>query len=110
MLRAADAAKALKGKIAIANAKVAYGHFANLLAAINLPHCAAPGRTTTTAACGPAPARKTQTIPMLLYVEELIGPETVNTLPPKTMDAFRDHGVAAARLPQGLADAHQTTI
>jgi transaldolase len=36
-----------------------------------------------------------------LYVEELIGPQTVNTLPPATVDAFRDHGVAAAKIEAG---------
>jgi len=42
-----------------------------------------------------------------MYVEELIGPDTVNTLPPKTMDAFRDHGVAEPRLSHALNAAHK---
>jgi transaldolase len=42
----------------------------------------------------------------VLYVEELIGKDTVNTIPPATYDAFRDHGEPRASLEQGLADAH----
>ena len=41
------------------------------------------------------------------YVEELIGPDTINTIPPKTMDAFRDHGVAENRLENDLEQAVQ---
>ena len=44
----------------------------------------------------------------MYYVEELLGPNTVNTLPPKTMDAFRDHGVAENRLERGLDQAQST--
>jgi transaldolase len=40
-------------------------------------------------------------------VEPLIGPETVNTLPRETLDAYRDHGVPAARLEQGVAEAEE---
>jgi transaldolase/glucose-6-phosphate isomerase len=41
----------------------------------------------------------------VLYVEELIGPETVNTVPPATFDAFRDHGRVAPTLDAGVEDA-----
>ena len=41
----------------------------------------------------------------MLYVEELIGPDTVNTMPEATVDAFRDHGVAASTLEKGLDEA-----
>ena len=43
--------------------------------------------------------------PDVLYVEELIGPDTVNTLPRKTLEAYADHGNPAPRLEQGLEDA-----
>ena len=43
--------------------------------------------------------------PDTLYVDTLIGPDTVNTLPPKTLDAFRDRGTAAATLTQGVDEA-----
>jgi transaldolase len=43
--------------------------------------------------------------PDLLYVEPLIGPETINTLPDKTLEALRDHGQADRRLEDGIAEA-----
>lgn len=101
-----DAALALKGKIAIANAKVAYGHFANLFGSDKFAALRSAGANPQRLLWA-STGTKDPDYSDVLYVEELIGPETVNTLPPKTMDAFRDHGVAAARLPQGLADAHK---
>jgi transaldolase/glucose-6-phosphate isomerase len=44
----------------------------------------------------------------VLYVEELIGPETVNTLPPPTLKAFRDHGKVRTSLTEHLDEAHRT--
>jgi transaldolase/glucose-6-phosphate isomerase len=43
----------------------------------------------------------------VMYVEELIGPETVDTIPPATLDAFRDHGKAGDRLEEGVEDARE---
>jgi transaldolase len=43
----------------------------------------------------------------ILYAEELIGPETVDTMPPQTVDAFNDHGVLANTLDTGYEEAHQ---
>jgi len=100
-----DAANALKGKIAIANAKVAYGHFNNLFGSEQfnkLRNAGARPQRLLWASTG----AKNPDYSDVMYVEELIGPETVNTLPPKTMDAFRDHGTAEARLPTGLSTAH----
>ena len=100
-----DAAKSLLGTIAIANAKVAYGHFANLFGSAQFKRLAERGARpqrllwASTGAKNPAYSD-------VLYVEELMGPDTVNTLPPKTLDAFRDHGTAEPRLTRGLADAH----
>ena len=42
----------------------------------------------------------------VLYIEELIGPDTVNTMPPQTLEAFRDHGQVAPTLHSGWAQAH----
>lgn len=101
-----DAASNLKGQIAIANAKVAYGHFANLFGSdkfAKLREQGAQPQRLLWASTG----TKNPDYSDVLYVEQLIGPETVNTVPPKTMDAFRDHGVAEARLPIKLADAHK---
>jgi len=44
----------------------------------------------------------------VLYVEELIGPDTVNTVPPATLDAFRDHGRVRPSLEEDLEGAHET--
>ena len=44
----------------------------------------------------------------VLYVEALIGPDTVNTLPPATLDAFKDHGVVRRTIDQGLDEARAT--
>ncbi|MEE9320916.1 MAG: transaldolase [Granulosicoccus sp.] len=101
-----NAAKALLGKIAIANAKVAYGHFANLFGSEQFSrlreHGAQPQRLLWAST-----GTKNLAYSDVMYVEELIGPDTVNTLPPKTLDAFRDHGKAEARLTKGLNVAHQ---
>jgi transaldolase len=43
-----------------------------------------------------------------MYVEPLIGPQTVTTLPWETLEAYRDHGQPAARLKDGVAEAHET--
>ena len=101
-----DAAKALLGKIAIANAKVAYGHYRNLVGSEQwarlAEHGARPQRLLWAST-----GTKNPDYSDVLYVEELIGPDTVNTLPPKTLDAFRDHGRVAPRLSEDLEEAHR---
>ncbi len=100
----AEALRALDGKVAIANAKRAYQRYQAL---------SETPRWRKLAAKGARPQRllwastgtKSKSLPDTLYVDELIGPETVNTMPPATMDAMRDHGHAKVTLTQGLADA-----
>lgn len=97
---------ALRGRIAIANAKLAYSLFAELFAS---------QRWKRLAAAGAAPQRllwaststKNPAYRDVLYVEQLIGRDTVNTMPPETIDAFRDHGVARDTLARGLAEAEE---
>lgn len=101
-----DTAKALKGKIAIANAKVAYGHFVNLFGSeqfAKLRDQGARPQRLLWASTGV----KNPDYSDVMYIEELIGPDTVNTVPPKTMEAFKDHGVAESRLLNNLAQAHK---
>jgi transaldolase len=94
----------LRGKIAIANAKRAYQRYLEL---IDGP------RWKPLAAAGASPQRllwastgvKDPAYPDTLYVDSLIGPDTVNTMPPKTMDAFRDHGHVSASLADSVAEA-----
>ena len=108
-IAAADAAlaqklKMLRGKAAIANAKLAYASFEKMLAG---------KRWKSLAAAGARPQRllwastgtKNPAYRDVLYVEELIGPDTVNTLPPATLAAFRDHGKPRSSIGEGLAEA-----
>lgn len=96
----------LKGKVAIANAKLAYQRCKRLFAT---PHW------NGLAARGARPQRllwastgtKNKAYRDVLYVEELIGADTVNTMPPATMDAFRDHGQVRPTLEQGVEEARQ---
>ncbi len=96
-------APALRGKAAVATARAAYSRFGELFA---------PGRFGALAALGAVRQRplwastgtKDKRYSDVKYVEELIGPETVNTVPQATLDAFRDHGVAAATLMPGCSD------
>lgn len=100
----AEALKALRGKVAIANAKVAYQHYLEVTAS---------ERWKKLAAAGAQPQRllwastgtKDKTFSDVLYVEELIGADTVNTIPPATFDAFRDHGKLRASLTENVEDA-----
>ena len=50
---------------------------------------------------------KNQEYSDILYVQELIGPDTVNTMPPATIDAFRDHGVVRRTIDENLDAAHR---
>jgi transaldolase/glucose-6-phosphate isomerase len=93
----ADALRAMRGKVAIANARLAYAHYQELIASERWQALAGRGAMpqrllwASTGVKDPA-YRDT------LYVESLIGPDTVDTMPPETMDAFRDHGVVAQTL------------
>jgi transaldolase/glucose-6-phosphate isomerase len=96
----------VRGKVAIANAKLAYKHYLLLKGS---------ERWKALAAAGAMPQRllwastgtKDKAYSDVLYVEGLIGRDTVNTMPPATMDAFRDHGRAAEALTAGVADAER---
>ncbi len=100
----ADALRALRGKVAIANAKMAYVWYQDMVAS---------ARWQTLAAAGANPQRllwastgvKDKAYSDVLYVEELIGRDTVDTIPPATMDAFRDHGHVRASLTENLDEA-----
>jgi transaldolase len=98
--------EALKGKIAIANAKQAYSLFTGLFASPRWQRLAEAGampqRLLWASTSAKNPAYRD-----VVYVEELIGPDTVNTMPPETIDAFRDHGVARATIAEGLTEARR---
>jgi transaldolase/glucose-6-phosphate isomerase len=97
----ADALTAIRGKVAISNAKLAYAWYEALILS---------PRWLALAAKGAMPQRllwastgtKDPAYPDTLYVDSLIGRDTVNTMPPKTMDAFRDHGTVAPTITQDV--------
>lgn len=99
-----SATKDLLGNIAIANAKVAYGHYQNIFNSSQFEKLAASGAMPQRLLWA-STATKNPDYSDVYYVEELMGPDTVNTVPPKTMDAFRDHGVVENRLQSPVAQS-----
>jgi transaldolase/glucose-6-phosphate isomerase len=98
------AIKPLLGKVAIANAKIAYVSFQKIFAGPEWEALAkkdAQKQRLLWASTG----TKNKAYKDTLYVEELIGPDTVNTIPPATYDAFRDHGQVRASLKENLGEA-----
>lgn len=96
----------LMGKIAIANAKVAYRYYQEIFQGPQFSKLAEAGAIPQRLLWA-STGTKNPDYSDVYYVEELIGPDTVNTVPPKTMDAFRDHGTVENRLEQGLDEAMQ---
>jgi transaldolase / glucose-6-phosphate isomerase len=95
------------GKVAIANAKLTYAAYKNIFHGPRWDALRArgahPQRLLWASTSTKDPAYRD-----VLYVEELIGPDTVDTIPPATFDAFRDHGRPRASLEENLGDAQQT--
>jgi transaldolase len=87
----ADRALSLRGKVAIANAKLAYQMFRDVFTSARFQALAGKGARLQRPLWA-STSTKNPAYPDLMYVESLIGPDTVNTLPPQTIDAFRDHG------------------
>jgi transaldolase/glucose-6-phosphate isomerase len=90
-----DELEALKGKVAIANAKLAYVKFKELFSGPRWEALAAKGAKVQRLLWA-STGVKNKAYPDTLYIDRLIGPQTVNTMPPATMDAFRDHGTVKA--------------
>ena len=95
---------ALKGKVAIANAKLAYQDYKKLFAGPRWEKLAAKGARPQRLLWA-STGTKNKDYSDVLYVEELIGPDTVNTVPPATLDAFRDHGKLRDSLEENVEDA-----
>jgi transaldolase/glucose-6-phosphate isomerase len=96
--------QALKGKIAIANAKLAYQHYKKIYSEERWQRLAQRGAQTQRLLWA-STGTKNKAYSDVLYVEELIGPDTVNTMPPATMDAFREHGRLRPSLEEGADEA-----
>ncbi|MCC7384696.1 MAG: bifunctional transaldolase/phosoglucose isomerase [Deltaproteobacteria bacterium] len=94
----------LRGKVAIANAKIAYQGYQRRIATARWSKLASRGARPQRLLWA-STSTKNPRYRDVLYVEELIGPDTVNTVPEATWIAFRDHGEAKSTLGQGLAEA-----
>ncbi|HWK43434.1 MAG TPA: bifunctional transaldolase/phosoglucose isomerase [Stellaceae bacterium] len=94
----------LIGKVAIANAKQTYQRYKQLFSGDRWAKLAGKGARSQRLLWA-STGTKNPAFRDVLYVEELIGPDTVNTMPPATMDAFRDHGVVRATIEENLDDA-----
>ncbi len=97
-------ALALRGQIAIANVKMAYRRFRALFSGERWEDLSRRGARVQRPLWG-STGTKNPEYSDVRYVEELIGPDTVNTMPPATLDAFRDHGQLRASLTEGLLKA-----
>ena len=96
----------LKGKLAIANAKLAYRRYQEIFSGDRWGALAERGATAQRCLWA-STSTKNPAYRDVLYVEELIGPQTVNTMPEETIDAFQDHGNVELTLTQGLEEANE---
>ena len=97
----------LMGKPAIANAKLAYESFQRIFGGERFAALKSKGAKVQRPLWA-STSTKNPSYPDTMYVDTLIGPDTVNTLPPQTLEAFRDHGTVAPTLATGLDEAHHT--
>jgi transaldolase/glucose-6-phosphate isomerase len=97
---------ALKGKAAIANGKLAYEIFKRVCDEPEWQELAAKGARPQRVLWA-STSTKNPAYPDTYYVDNLIGPHTVDTVPPVTLKAFRDHGVVAPTLDTGYEEAHK---
>ena len=94
----------LKSRLGIANAKLAYQQYKHLFASERWEKLASHGATTQRCLWA-STSTKDPSLRDTLYVEELIGPETISTMPAETIRAFQDHGRVEARLESDLQEA-----
>jgi transaldolase len=97
-------ALALRGKLAVANAKLAYSHFQEVLSSERWQYLVSKGARAQRCLWA-STSTKNPAYSDTLYVAELIGPDTVNTMPIETVRAFQEHGKAAETLTKGVDDA-----
>src|ERR1700723_1005744 len=99
--------KSLLGKVAIANGKLTYQRYQKIFSGPRWEALAAQGAQSQRVLWA-STSTKNPKFSDVLYVEELIGPDTVDTIPPATYDAFRDHGKPRASLEENIPAAQQT--
>jgi transaldolase len=97
----------LKGKAAIANARIAYQSFERLFSGAEWDSLAAAGADVQRPLWA-STSVKNPAFPDTMYVDELIGPHTINTMPRPTIAAFLDHGTVARTIDKDLSGAHKT--
>ncbi len=100
----AETAISLLGKVAVANARLAYARFETIFSRPRWRELASKGARVQRPLWA-STGTKNPKYPDVKYVEDLVGPFTVNTMPPQTMGAFRDHGVVADTLSGKEAEA-----
>ncbi|HXG41521.1 MAG TPA: transaldolase [Dehalococcoidia bacterium] len=100
----AEEVRPLLGKAGIANAKLAYRRFQQVFSGPRFLALVQKGARVQRCLWA-STSTKNPAYSDVMYVEGLIGPQTVNTLPPATLEAFRDHGRVAATLAQGVEEA-----
>ena len=100
----AQTAKSLRGEVAIASAKLAYIIYRRVFSTERFKNLAAKGARTQRVLWA-STSTKNPDYSDVKYVEPLIGPDTINTMPPETLEAYRDHGNPAPRLEEGVDQA-----
>jgi transaldolase len=96
----------LKGKLAVANAKLAYQHYKQVFSGPRWEYLLGKGATSQRVLWA-STSVKNPAYPGTLYVDELIGPDTVNTMPEETIRDYQDHGRPEPRLELELAQARE---
>jgi len=100
-------ARDLMGKVAVANAKLAYALWQGKMESADWQKLAAAGARVQKPLWA-STSTKNPDYPDVMYVEPLIGPDTVNTMPDETIVAFKDHGKASVTVTQGVEEARTT--
>ena len=98
--------KSLLGKVAVANGKLAYQRYLNIFSGAAWDDLRAKGAQTQRVLWA-STSTKNPAYSDILYVTDLIGPDTVNTMPPATVDAFRDHGHPKEALTEDIPGAEK---
>jgi len=102
---AEEMATSLHGQVAIASARVAYQLYKEIFGSDRFQKLAQKGARTQRVLWA-STGTKNPEYSDVKYVEPLIGPDTINTVPIETLDAYRDHGKPASRIEEGVQDAY----
>jgi transaldolase len=102
-----DAHAALKGKAAVANAKLAYERFESIFSSRRFADLRAKGARVQRVLWASTSTKNPAYSPTM-YVDPLIGADTINTVPPQTLDAIKEHATVKDTIRHGLSDAHGT--